>query len=121
MSGSNRERELARILDAKGYQIMRAPSSGAATKRSLPDLLYAKDGIITAAEMKYTGENRAYYSKEEVEALREFADAFEARVRLIARFKQDTNYYAAMLTDAERTPENNYVVHTDLDLEVINP
>ena len=121
MTGSDRERELARILDEKGYQIMRAPSSGAATKRSLPDLLYAKDGTITATELKYTGENRAYYSQEEVNALREFADAFRARVRLVARFKQDTAYHSCRLPNAERTPENNYVVHRELDMEAINP
>lgn len=119
MSGSNKERELARMLHKKGFEIMRAPSSGSATDRSLPDLLYAKGGIITAAEMKYTGKDRAYYTNQEVESLREFANAFEARVRLIARFKQDVNYYTCMLTNAERTPQDNYVVHRDLGLGVI--
>ena len=41
--GSRRERELVNKLDEDGYAVMRAPASGAATERELPDVL-AGDG-----------------------------------------------------------------------------
>lgn len=122
MSGSDKERELARILDSQGYKVIRAPSSGSATQRALPDLFFAKNGEKTAVELKYTGKDRAYYSQNEVEALKEFAAAFNAYVRLVARYKQDTTWYTIDPRKAGRTEQGNYVVHRDLDgLEEINP
>jgi len=121
MTGSDRERELARILDTQGYKVIRAPSSGSATTRALPDLFFAKNGEKTAIELKYTGEDRAYYTKEEVDALKEFAAAFNAYTRLVARFKQDTTWYSIDPRKAGRTEQGNYVVHRGLDdLEEIN-
>lgn len=114
MTGSDRERELARILNNQGYHVIRAPSSGSATQRSLPDLFFAKNGEKTACELKYTGEDRAYYTQDEVEALKEFAAAFSAYTRLVARFKQDTTWYTCDPRNAGRTEQGNYVVHREL-------
>jgi len=116
MDGSQYERKLARYLDDNGYYIMRAPSSGAATKRELPDLLWSKRGVPTiAGELKATSQNVAYYDKEEVEALTRFANAFGAEARLIARFKGDTSYYMFWPADARETDTGRFAVDRDIE------
>lgn len=119
MTGQNKERELARQLADAGYAVMRAPASGSATTRDLPDLLWAKDGCIVAGELKYTGENVAYYDAEEVAALDRFGKAFGANVRLVARFKQDTNFYSLKPEQARRTDSGRYAVDRILPVEVV--
>jgi len=119
MTGSDKERELATLLDMAGYHIMRAPSSGGGTKRDLPDLLWAQDGDLWAAEMKYTGTDTAYYGEDEVAALERFAEAFGATPFLVARFKQDTTFYFRAPAEARRTDENNYAIDRDGDKEVL--
>lgn len=116
MNGSQYERKLCRLLDAKGYHIMRAPSSGAATDRELPDVLYSKvDEPTVAGELKATATKIAYYDDDEVAALRSFATAFGAKPRLIARYKGDTSYYVYRIDDARKTDGGNYAVDLALD------
>ncbi len=51
--GFNRERELARILWKKGFAVLRAPASGAKTKKLVyPDLIALKKGTILVFEVK---------------------------------------------------------------------
>jgi len=51
--GFSRERELARILWKKGFAVLRAPASGAKTRRlAYPDLVALKNGIIFVFEVK---------------------------------------------------------------------
>ena len=119
MTGSDKERELATLLDMAEYHIMRAPSSGGGTKRDLPDLLWGKDGALWAAEMKYTGTDTAYYGEDEVAALERFAEAFGATPFLVARFKQDTTFYYRRPQDARRTDKDNYAIDRDGDKEVL--
>lgn len=122
MTGQDKERALARQLDQHGYHVMRAPSSGSATKRDLPDLLWSKHGQpIIAAELKYTGENVAYFDAEEVRALVQFANAFGAEARLCARYKQDTAFYTLPPEKARRTDTDRYAVDRDLDVSEVDP
>jgi len=123
MSNGRFERQLVGILDSKGYHIMRAPSSGGGTKRNLPDLFWSKlDESAIAAELKTTSKEKAYYTSEEVESLREFAAAFSAHPRLVARYKGDTAFYLADPTDVHRTPEErNYRVTRDEAIRTIEP
>lgn len=120
MNGQNYERKLARLLDQYGYHVIRAPASGSATQRDLPDLGFAKMGEQPVfIELKCTSQNVAYYSDEEVTALREFAAAFNGQACLCARFKGDTWYYLCDPTDARRTDVGRYAVDRDMDCEVI--
>jgi Holliday junction resolvase len=114
MSG-NYERDLANHLDECGYHVMRAPSSGGGTTRELPDLFWAKaTEMPVAAELKTTKGNVAYYDSEEVESLKNFAAAFSAQARLVARYKQDTTFYTHRVTDARRTDSGRYAVDRDI-------
>jgi Holliday junction resolvase len=94
---------------------MRAPSSGGATTRELPDVLYSNVGIpLYAAELKTTSENVAYYEGTEVQALRNVATAFGAQPRLIARYKGDTSYYVFRIDQARKTGVGNYAVDRNI-------
>lgn len=118
MGGASYERRLCRILDDQGFHVMRAPSSGGATERELPDVLYAKVATpLYAGELKTTSENIAYYEGVEVQSLRNFATAFGAKTRLIARFKGDTSYYVYRADQARRTGAGNYAVDRDIQAE----
>jgi len=104
MSGSKYERELANHLDNLGYSVIRAPASGAATTRSLPDLFWSKaDENAIAAELKTRKEEPAYLSKQEINDLQEFAMAFNAQARIVLRIKQDTSFYLINPIECETT------------------
>jgi len=122
MSGSRYERELVNYLDAKAYHVVRAPSSGGGTKRSLPDLFWSKaDERSVAAELKTTSKTKAYYTAQEVTALKEFAAAFNAHARLVARFKGDTSYYVCAPRDLYRTNNGSYRVEKGDEIFTIDP
>jgi Holliday junction resolvase len=114
--GSDVERQLAKRLSDAGYAVMRAPASGGATDRELPDLLWAKpDTPLSVMELKYTGENVAYYDADEVQALGWFAACVGAKQFLCARYKQDRTYYLCHPNDARRTDSGRYAVDRDND------
>ena len=48
--GDRRERELVNRLDEAGFAVMRAPASGSATHRDLPDVLAGHDGQCYAIQ-----------------------------------------------------------------------
>ena len=121
MSGSTYERKLAKHLDSEGYHVVRAPSSGGGTKRSLPDVFWSKDNeTAIAAELKTIQSAPAYVSHTEVESLQEFAAAFNAAPRLILREKGDTRYYVINPTDCVKT-ENSYRLDKDAATFTIQP
>lgn len=114
MSGDY-ERQFANLLDEKEYHVIRAPSSGSATKRSLPDLAFSKESEETiCVELKTTSRDIAYYTDQEVEALKEFAAAFHGVPRLAARFKGDTTFYTYRIKDA-RITDSGYAVDRDIE------
>lgn len=120
MSNGRYERELANILDEQGYHILRAPASGAATTRELPDLLWGKAGHTPiAAELKTRTKEVAYLDKAEVEALGNFAAAFGAYPRIVFRIKGDTNYYVIDPEDAHPA-EQSYRVEKGMHTYTIN-
>jgi len=113
MTGPRYERELTNRLDRAGYAAVRAPTSGSATDRDLPDVLAGRPkGVPVLGEWREreypdAGENdyieevfsdalaieaksgqatTLYVAPEEVAALERFADAFGARALLAARF-----------------------------------
>lgn len=143
MADGRYERELVNALDACGYVAMRAPSSGSATARDLPDVLALRrydlspighDALtslyderervpptaeVLAVELKSTSKNAAYVEPREVEALERFAHFAGARALLGVRFKRtghEREHYLVPPRRAGRTQgenEGNYSVHVD--------
>ncbi|MEZ3115881.1 Holliday junction resolvase Hjc [Halobaculum sp. MBLA0147] len=87
--GDRRERELVNRLDEAGFAVMRAPASGSATDRELPDVLAGDGERFYAVEAKASGGDPIYLDAEEVEALIYFAQNFGAKARIGARFDRE--------------------------------
>lgn len=87
--GNRRERELVNKLDESGYAVMRAPASGSATERELPDVLAGDDGEFYAIEAKSSSGDPIYLDGEEVDALLFFARNFGAEPRIGVRFDRE--------------------------------
>lgn len=116
--GSDIERVLAKQLDAAGYSVMRSPASGS-VDRDQPDILYSNPDERVALELKYTGENTAYFDQEEVAALIRFATDFGAEPKLCGRWKRDTSFYTASPGEARRTDSGNYALDEDMELNTV--
>lgn len=92
--GDRRERELVNKLDDAGFAVMRAPASGAATDRELPDILAGNDGDFYAIEAKSSSEKPIYLDGEDdIDALLFFADNFGAKARIAVRFDREDWYF----------------------------
>lgn len=91
--GDRRERELVNELDAAGFAVMRAPASGSATERELPDVLAGDGGTFYAIEVKSSAQQPIYLTGEEVEALVYFARNFGAKARIGVRFDREAWYF----------------------------
>lgn len=84
--GSQMERKLTNIFDSGGWAVMRAPASGSATERELPDLLIGNGNVVYAIEAKYSSDDYIYIQKEKAEALDVFARNFGAKKLAAVRF-----------------------------------
>ena len=63
--GDRRERELVNDLDGAGFAVMRAPASGSATERELPDVLAGDGETFYAIEAKSSAGDPVYLSSPE--------------------------------------------------------
>ncbi len=91
--GDRRERELVNALDEAGFAVMRAPASGSATERELPDVLAGDGETFYAIEAKSSAGDPIYLTGEEVEALIYFAQNFGAKPRIGVRFDREDWYF----------------------------
>ncbi|MEF8779195.1 MAG: Holliday junction resolvase Hjc [Haloferacaceae archaeon] len=91
--GDRRERELVNALDEAGFAVMRAPASGSATDRELPDVLAGDGEVFYAIEAKSSSGDPIYLGGEEVEALVYFARNFGAKPRIGVRFDREDWYF----------------------------
>lgn len=91
--GDRRERELVNALDEAGYAVMRAPASGSATQRELPDVLAGNGEVFYAIEVKSSAEQPIYLTGEEVEALVYFSRNFGAKARIGVRFDREDWFF----------------------------
>lgn len=91
--GDRRERELVNRLDEAGFAVMRAPASGSATDRELPDVLAGDGDRFYAIEAKSSAGNPIYLEGVEVENLVYFARNFGARARVGVRFDREDWYF----------------------------
>lgn len=88
--GERRERELVNRLHDAGFAVMRAPASGSATDRELPDVLAGNGDRFYAIEAKSSSGNPIYLDAQEVEALTYFAENFGALPRIGIRFDEES-------------------------------
>jgi len=91
--GDRRERELVNRLDEAGFAVMRAPASGSATERELPDVLAGDGEAFYAIEAKSSAGDPIYLTGEEVEALVYFSRNFGAKPRIGVRFDREDWYF----------------------------
>ena len=118
--GDRRERELVNRLDEAGFAVMRAPASGSATERELPDVL-AGDGIaFYAIEAKSSSGDPIYLTGEEVEALVYFSQNFGAKPKIGVRFDRE-DWYFFHPADVYQTDGGNYRVKKETALEEGEP
>lgn len=114
MDGSDEERRLCRWFADDGWCVMKSPSSGSATAREQPDVLAGHPtGPAYAIELKTRSDTRAYVEASEVEDLKVVAAAFDADLRLVARWSQDKSFYAYHPDDLQRTDGGAYVLRKD--------
>ena len=113
--GDRRERELVNALDDRGFAVMRAPASGSATERDLPDVLAGDSEKLDAIEAKSSSGRPVYLDGEEVEALVYFARNFGAKPRVAVRFDRE-DWYFFHPADLHVTDGGNYRVKKETAL-----
>ncbi|WP_115863137.1 Holliday junction resolvase Hjc [Halorussus litoreus] len=118
--GDRRERELVNRLDEAGFAVMRAPASGSATERELPDVLAGDGGSFYAIEAKSSSGDPIYLTGEEVEALVYFGRNFGAKPKIGVRFDRE-DWYFFHPADVHQTDGGNYRVKVETALEEGEP
>jgi Holliday junction resolvase len=113
--GDRRERELVNRLDEAGFAVMRAPASGSATERELPDVLAGDGDTFYAIEAKSSASDRIYLDGEEVYALVFFSRNFGAKPRVGVRFDRE-DWYFFHPDDLYQTDGGNYRVKQETAL-----
>lgn len=92
--GDRRERELVDRLDESGFAVMRAPASGSATDRELPDVLAGDGDGFYAIEAKSSKRDEyIYLTHAEVAALVTYAVNFGAEAKIGVRYDYDDWYF----------------------------
>jgi len=118
--GDRRERELVNRLDEAGFAVMRAPASGSATERELPDVLAGDGASFYAIEAKSSSGDPIYLTGEEVEALVYFGRNFGAKPKIGVRFDRE-DWYFFHPADVHQTDGGNYRVKVETALEEGEP
>ena len=114
--GSAEERDLVHKLWERDFAAMRAPASGGATKRPLPDVVAGNSKLYLAIEVKTTTKDKVYIDTEQIDALLEFSRIFGAKAYIGVKFKY-TKWLFLEPEKAERTRNGNYKVEKDYILE----
>jgi Holliday junction resolvase len=113
--GDRRERQLVNKLDEAGFAVMRAPASGSATERELPDVLAGDGELFYAIEAKSSAGDPIYLDGAEVDALLFFARNFGAKPRIGVRFDRE-DWYFFHPGDLHVTDGGNYRVKKETAL-----
>ncbi|MGZ7116894.1 MAG: Holliday junction resolvase Hjc [Methanobacterium sp.] len=111
--GSRVERELVKMLWDADCAAMRAPASGGATKKPLPDIIAGNGKIYLAIEVKTTSADYIYITSEKIAGLKEFSQIFGAEPYLGAKFK-NKKWRFVHVDDLLKTRGENYKVDVDL-------
>ena len=114
--GDRRERELVNRLDDAGFAVMRAPASGSATGRDLPDVLAGNGSAFYAVEAKSSAGDPIYLDGSEVESLIYFSRNFGAAPKVGVRFDRE-DWYFFHPAELHTTDAGNYRVKKEKALE----
>jgi Holliday junction resolvase len=107
--GSAEERDLVHKLWDRNFAAMRAPASGGATKKPLPDVIAGNGKIYLAIEVKTTTKDKIYIDHPQIDALVEFSQTFGANPYLGVKFKY-TKWFFLSPDLIEKTKNGNYKV-----------
>lgn len=130
--GSRVERELTNWLDERGWAIIRAPASGSATNRELPDLLVGNGDRVLAIEVKASSGAPIYVDGSKIADLQFFAYHFRAETRIAVKFDVEPGdpaygvdgqpgFYFLSLEECHVTDGDNYRIKKDIALEEGTP
>ncbi|MDI6644674.1 MAG: Holliday junction resolvase Hjc [Methanobacteriaceae archaeon] len=111
--GSKEERDLVKMLWDSNFAAMRAPASGGATKKPLPDVLAGNGKIYLAIEVKSTSRDKIYIDSQKINGLCEFSDIFGARPYIGIKFRYKKWLFLSP-EDLEVTRNDNYRLDMDL-------
>lgn len=114
--GSTEERDLVHKLWERDFAAMRAPASGGATKKPLPDVVAGNGKIYLAIEVKTTTKERIYIDEVQINELKEFSQTFGAKAYVGVKFKY-TKWLFLEPHNVERTRNNNYRIDKNYALE----
>ncbi|WP_048812517.1 Holliday junction resolvase Hjc [Methanobrevibacter ruminantium] len=114
--GSAEERDLVHKLWDRKFAAMRAPASGGATKKPLPDVVAGNGKIYLAIEVKTTTKDKIYIDHPQIDALIEFSDIFGATPYLGMKFKY-TKWLFLAPENILKTKNGNYKIEKDYCLE----
>ncbi|MDI9614806.1 Holliday junction resolvase Hjc [Methanothermobacter sp.] len=114
--GSRGERDLVKLLWEKDFAAMRAPASGGATKKPLPDIIAGNGEIYLAIEVKMTSGERIYIDSGKIKGLLEFSEMFGAEPYIGVKFRY-RDWIFLSPADLEMTPLENYRLDLDIALE----
>jgi Holliday junction resolvase len=114
--GYSEELDLVHKLWDEKFAAIRAPASGGANKRPLPDVLAGNGKKYLAIEVKTTTKDKIYIDSPQIDGLQEFCNIFGAEPYLGAKFKF-TKWLFLAPDKMERTKSNNYKVEKNFALE----
>jgi len=116
--GDRRERELVNELDDHDFAVMRAPASGSATSRELPDVLAGNGTVFYAIEVKASAGGPIYLDEKEIYDLVYFGRNFGAEPYIGVRFDRQRWYFFDPRGDEiHQTDGGNYRVKQETALE----
>ncbi|MBI2208039.1 Holliday junction resolvase [Candidatus Woesearchaeota archaeon] len=93
--GINAERELVHMFWAKEWACLRIAGSGS-NRYPSPDVLVSNKLRRLAIECKTTKDQKKYFEKKEIEALKKFADVFGAEPWTAVKFKGHEWYFISI-------------------------
>ena len=108
--GINAERELVHMFWSKDWACLRIAGSGS-NKYPSPDLLVGNNLRRLAIECKVTKDTKKYFGKNQIYALKKFADVFGAEPWIAVRFKGHDWYFVSL----EDMGETNKCFFIDVD------
>ncbi len=110
--GFAHERDLVLKLWNKGFAVLRAPASGAKTRRTaVPDVVAIKSGVVYCFEVKTTRKARTIYiPKHQVDKLREFVKRAGGKGFVAVKIIGESGWRFIPVEMLEETGGGNYKV-----------
>ena len=113
--GFQRERNLVKMFWKHGFACMRAPASGAKTRRVIyPDIVAMKDGVIFVIEVKTREKTESIYiERGKIERLTEFADRAGGYAYIAVRFLDRPVWLFIPAEKLRKTKTGNYCIDSN--------